>query len=202
MAAPWGQPGPPRQGRLPPFGPVFAAKSPAATPRWLIILNLLRLSNDGRFPHSHRCSMRSLLGTSGQRIPPRCLRGLRRHPRLHHRQPGRRLRRRPVPGQGRKMRRACRPRLLPVTRFCPGHRPTAASIPTRSPARFPKRPTQMSAMAVATNTSPSPASADSARPADLHGTATPPPPKRRDDAAGSGYGERLGRAVCVGRAFG
>ena len=61
MAATIGPPELRRQGRLGPFWPLFAAKSPARPASWLIILNFCGLSN-GRavFLHSHRCSMRTL----------------------------------------------------------------------------------------------------------------------------------------------
>ena len=50
----------------------------------------------------------------------RCLRRVGRHSHLHHRQPGRWLWRRPVSCEGRKMRRARRTVLLPLTEFCTG----------------------------------------------------------------------------------
>ena len=88
---------------------------------WLIIINILGLFADGDsfilpVPHATFFSIHC------QRVPARRVGRFRRQPRLHHRQPGRRLRRRPVPRQGREMRRPCRPLLLPVTGICAGHR--------------------------------------------------------------------------------
>jgi len=122
MAATFGPPELRRQGRLAPFRPVLVSKPLPADAPWLIILNVCRLSNVAsgfpRFPPvQHAISS----GDSGWRIPSRCLRGIGRHTSLYHRQPSRRLRRRPVPGPRRQVRRACRAGLLPVTRFCSGH---------------------------------------------------------------------------------
>lgn len=51
-----------------------------------------------------------------------CDRRMGGQPHLHRCQPGRRIRHRPVPCRGRKLRRSRRAFLLPVARFCTGHR--------------------------------------------------------------------------------
>ena len=111
----------------------------------------------------------------------------RRQPRLHRCQPGRRLWRRPVPGQGREMRRPCRPLLLPVTGICTGHRLSPRR--SRRNHRRGSEPAATNAPATAAaNTSPSPASARGDYPGDIKGRfATSAPRKRRDAAPRSGY---------------
>ena len=123
----------------------------------------------------------------GLRVPARRLGRIRRQPGLHHRQPGRRLWRRPVPRQGREMRRACRAVLLPVARFRPGLVLSARRSRTKSPGRFPRRPATPAAMPAATNTSPLPASAEPSIAVTSGCRATPAPRKRRDAAPRSGY---------------
>ncbi len=95
----------------------------AAAPRssWLIIFNPLGLfltavSSLAGVRHA------TFLRTSCQCLPACRLGRFRRQPRLHRCQPGGWLWRRRVPGQGREMRRPCRPLLLPVTGICTGHR--------------------------------------------------------------------------------
>ena len=71
----------------------------------------------------------------------------------------------------------------------PRLRPTGVSTPTRSPVRFPRRQ-ELQPLPAATNTSPSPASAEPTSAAKSNAVpATPAPRKRRDAAQRSGYGK-------------
>ena len=152
-----------RQGRVCAcFDADLAAKIARAPDSWLIIINVLGLSGELRIFPIHRCTMRSLSAFLACAFRSRRVGRFRRQPRLHYCQPGRRLRRRPVPCQGRQMRRACRPLLLPVTGFCTGH-----FLPPRRSRRdhrrgSARRPTRTAPAAAAANTSPSPASAETA----------------------------------------
>jgi len=93
------------------------SKSPVLRP-WLIILNPMGLSNE-RFSHSP-VSHAITCGGSGHPLPRRGDGCIGRNPHFHHRQPGRRLRRRPMPRQGRTLRRISCTLVLPITGFCAG----------------------------------------------------------------------------------
>jgi hypothetical protein len=72
----------------------------------------------GRGPLIHRCIHAiPFISAFGLYFPSRRRSGLGGQPRVHRREPGRRIWRRPMPGQGRQMRRARRPFLLPVAEF-------------------------------------------------------------------------------------
>ena len=97
----------------------FLPRNGAPIRPWLIIVNLLGLSRRGGSPIS-RCPNAISCGGSCHPLPRRGDGCSRRIPHFHHRQPGGRLRRRPVPRQRRPLRRFCRALLLPITGFCPG----------------------------------------------------------------------------------
>lgn len=100
------------------------SRQPAALSRrrqtWFMIVNLLGLFRglavpSQLWPH-HAIPVRARFMGLHRRGVLR----LRRDPGVHHFEPGRRLRGRPVPGTRRHMRRPARAPLLPVTGFCPG----------------------------------------------------------------------------------
>lgn len=118
MKATMRQGGPPRQGRGPTKKPLSPARRAS---RWLIIINRSGLLSGS---DSHSLVHHAILpGGTGQWIHHLCIIGsVRGNPRVHRRESGRHLWHRPMPGQRREVRRACRARLLPVTGFCAGLR--------------------------------------------------------------------------------
>jgi hypothetical protein len=182
------QPGGRRQGpACAGFATNFGGPAPAPA-SWLIIIKALGLPDKGRSPPApvHHATF---VSTHCLRIPARRVRGLRRQPRFHHCQSGRRLWRRPVPRQGREMRRPCRPLLLPVTGFCSGHR-----LPARRSRRDYRRGSRQREMlrfrlrGIRRHYLPA---LNRSAAADFKGRfATPMPRKRRDAAPRSSYVRR------------
>jgi hypothetical protein len=114
-----GHEGPTRQGSR--ENAVLSPHCAAALRRLFIILNHLSPLWSRRFRlFAPRCFHAIIARAHFLRLHPCGIQRSCRDPRLHHSQPGGRLRRRPVPGQKREMRRTGRAYLLPVTRFCPG----------------------------------------------------------------------------------
>jgi hypothetical protein len=131
----------------------------------------------------------------GLRVRPRRVGGVGREPGFHHRQPGGRVWRRPVPRPGREMRCPCGAVLLPVAGFCGG-----LVLPARRPGRnhgigtqgrrrqLPPRQLQ----SIRRHHLPTLKSPVAAK---IKGfPATPAPRKRRDAAQRSGYVNLFGRA--------
>lgn len=94
--------------------PISATNPPS--PPWLIIVYEFEVTYRGS-PLIHRCTHAIHFCAFGLFFPPRRFGGIGGQPGIHRRQPGRRVRRGPVPGAGRQMWRPCRPFLLPVAEF-------------------------------------------------------------------------------------
>jgi hypothetical protein len=115
MKSPWASPGDRVKGWTPHHnGPNLATKPPRGP--WLIIVYDSELFSQGG-PLTHRCTHAIHFSAFGLCFPLCRLGGVGGQSRFHRRQPGRRIWRRPMPGQGRQMWCPCRPFLLPITEF-------------------------------------------------------------------------------------